>query len=415
MQKFSAATHRETCRVCDGRNLIRALPLEATPVGDAYLPGNRLDEPVGIHPLDLYVCRDCGLAQLLDVINPEILYGNFIYETSVSLGLVEHFEKYAGDVLDRIGPQKGALVVDIGSNDGTLLRFFQKRGMSVLGLDPAKEIAQKATDLGIETLPLFFDFAEAERIRADRGPAAIVTSNNTLANVDDLGDLIAGIRCLLGGDGVFVFETGYVSDLLQKGLFDTVYHEHLSYFAVKSLDVCFSRHGLELIDVERISSKGGSLRGYVQPAGGPRPISGTVAQMIEKEERLGINRIDPFERFADKISDTKIQLNSLLDELKKEEKNVAGYGASVGSTTFLFHFELGERLDFLVDDNPAKHNLFSPGHHIPVLPSRALCERKPEYVLILAWRYAEAITMKHQAYLEQGGRFIVPWPTLKVL
>lgn len=406
---------RDTCRLCGGRDLELVLQLAPTPVGDAYVSVEHLDEVQEIYPLDLFLCRGCSYLQLLDVVDPEVLYGDYIYVTSISLGLAEHFRRYADEVLHRLNPPEGALVVDIGSNDGRLLKFFQSRGMCVLGVEPARHIARRVRKSGIETVPSFFTADLAREIKKEWGPAAIVTANNVFANVDDLDDMVEGMRELLAPDGFFVFETGYIVDLIQNTILDNVYHEHLCYFSIKPLVKFFSGHGLELIEVERVPTKGGSIRGIVQFAGRPRMISPSVSGLITLERELGFDSIAPFKAFASRVEAIKQGLTKVLNDLKVQGKTIAGYGASVGVTTLLYYFDLGNVVKTLFDDNPIKHNLYSPGYHIPVLPSEAIYEQKPDYVLILAWRYAEPIMKKHQRYLEQGGHFIVPLPRVEVI
>lgn len=406
---------RSNCRLCKSTDLEMVLPLAPTPVGDAYVTQDRLREEQAVYPLELFLCKDCGLAQLSDVVNPAILYGHFIYETSISLGLVEHFRQYADEVVQRIQPPSGSLVIDIGSNDGTVLGFFRERGMRVLGVEPAAAIAQKACDRGVETLAGFFSSDLARKLRNDYGPAKIVTSNNTFANIDDLDDIMEGIRALLAPDGVFVMETGYATDLVANRLFDTIYHEHLSYFAVRPLKIFFERHDLELVDAQHIGTKGGSFRVTAQLSGGPCPVLPSVESMIQREEAAGIGRPEAYTTLATDMSQVRDRIIEQVKELKTKGKTVAGYGASVGTTTFLYYLGLKDAFDFIADDNPAKFNMFSPGMHIPVLPSQALLEKRPDYVLILAWRYADAIIKNNQAFLERGGRFIVPWPEIKII
>jgi len=406
---------RSTCGLCGGRNLELVLKLASTPAGDTYVPAGSLKEVQEVFPLDLFLCRACGGVQLLDVVDPKIVYGNYIYETSISLGLAEHFQKSVDKIMGYVKPSKGAFVVDIGSNDGTLLKFFKNQGMSVLGVDPAPHAAQKARDSGIETLQTFFTIDVARKIKDKRGPAAIVTANNVIANIDNLTDMIEGLRELMAYNGVFVFETGYLVDLIQKKLIDNIYHEHLSYYTVRSLEALFRRNGMELIDVERIPTKGGSLRGIVQLRGGGRTISPSVSQLIELETKLGAGHAGVFKDISAEINALKKKLLNFLRDLKTQEKTIAGYGASVGVTTLIYLFGLADILSFIVDDNPSRQNLFSPGHHIPVVSPQVIHERKPDYVLILAWRYSEPIIKKHQAYLKQGGHFIVPLPRLKVI
>src|SRR5262249_4776634 len=229
-----------------------------------YVTAERLNVPQPTFAMTLMMCADCGLAQLPDVVDPEILYRDYIYNTSISLGLVQHFERYAAAVLERVAPAAGSLVVDIGSNDGTLLGAFQRRGMRVLGVDPARDVARKATAAGLETVNAFFSPQLAAELQRDRGGAAIITANNVFANVDDLDEFVDGIRTLLAPDGVFVFETGYFPDLVRQHIIDNIYQEHLSYYGAKPLAAFFPKHGMNLVAMEHEPTKGGSIRGFVQ-------------------------------------------------------------------------------------------------------------------------------------------------------
>ena len=406
---------RDTCRLCDSKDLELVVKLTPTPIGAAYVTADRLGEPQECYPVDLFLCRKCGHAQLLDVINPETLFGEAVEVTSVSLGLVDHLEALTNRIIERAQPLPGSLVVDIGSNDGTLLKFFQQREMRGLGVEPSRYVAGIANKVGVNTLSRLFTAELAQEIRRDQGRAAIITANRVFANIDDLQDIVEGIRTLLSEDGLFVFETGYLVDMLEHTLVDLIYHEHLSYESVRSLQPFFRDNGMELIDVERIPVKGGSLRGFVQHKGGPRSVSPHVAELIALEERLGVDRSEPFLAFADKIKGTKSELGTLLAELKADGKSIAGYGAAVGSTTLIYYLGISNELSYLVDDDSAKWGLYSPGHHIPVMPSSALSEKQPDYVVILAWRYADPIINKHRAYLDAGGHFILPLPDPKVI
>jgi hypothetical protein len=382
---------------------------------DHYVGPDRVEEVQERFPVDLYLCRSCGHAQLLDVINPEFLFREYLYTTSCSLGLAEHFRKYAEQALRRLAPVAGSLVVDIGSNDGSLLRFFQEAGMTVLGIDPACDIARAATASGIETIAEFFTSDLARRLRRQRGPASIVTANNAFAHSDELGDMADGVREILAIDGVFIFEVAYLADLIDKPLFDTIFHEHLCYHSVKPLKHFLERHGMELVSVERIPTKGGSLRSMAQLAGGPRAISSSVSEFLEEESKSRLDRPEVFGVLVDKLEQTRSQVLELVDGIRAGGGTVAGYGASATVTALMHYLDVGTRLAFIVDDNPRKHNRFSPGHHVPVLPSSELYQRKPDYVLVLAWVYAEPILRKHQVFLDQGGRFIIPLPTLRVI
>lgn len=406
---------RDGCRLCGGNNLELALQLTPTPLADAYISGDKISEVQPTFPLDLFLCKDCGFSQLLDIVSPEDVYVEYIYETTSSLGLIEHFQKYADEVAEHIKPPANALVIDLGSNDGTLLRFFKDKGMRVLGVDPAREIAENATKSGIETMPEFFTSELADRIINEHGRAAIITANNLFANVDDLIEMTQNIRRVLSPEGVFIFESFYLADQIKNMVFDFTYHEHLSYFSVKPLEAFFRRQGMELINVKRIPTKGGSLRYTAQLLDGPRKVEPSIVELKAVEENMGIHRLQTFKAFAGKIDEAKAQLLDFLNKAKAAGKTIAGYGASATTTTLIYHFDLEDLLSFIADDYPAKQNLFSPGFHIPVLPAEAIYERKPDYIIILAWRYFEPIIKKHQLFLEKAGHFIVPLPTLKVI
>lgn len=411
----TADFRRANCRLCGADKLKAVLKLSATPSGDAYVSKKSLNDAQQSYPLDLVLCPDCGHSQLSIAINPEILYSHYIYTTSISLGLADHFSDYVREMVSRLNIAKSSLIIDIGSNDGTLLKFFKKEGMKTLGVEPAKHLARKATESGIETLPNFFSSSLAAKIKKNYGCATVVTANNVFANIDDLRDVIQGIRNLLSPEGVFIFETSYLLDVIQKGLIETFFHEHISYFSVKPLQAFFRNNGMELIDAQRISSKGGSVRCTVKLSEGKRKVSKTVSELISLEESAGIHYPEAFMNFSNKMSLLREKLHVLLDDIKSKRQNLAGYGASVGVTTLLYHFDLVKWMEFLADDNPARQGLFSPGYHIPVLSPQAIYDKKIKYVLILAWGYAEPIINKHQDFLRRGGHFIVPLPELKII
>jgi SAM-dependent methyltransferase len=401
--------------LCGTGRLQLALPLEHTPLGDHFVGAERLDQVQEAYPLDLMLCEDCGNVQLQHVVNPEIIYRDYTYTSSVSLGLVEHFQRYADAVLQRVDPRPNVLVVEIGSNEGAMLRAFQKRGLTTLGVDPAREIARCATAAGIETLPCYFTAEVAQTIRDQRGPAAIVIANNVIANIDDLSEVMRGLETLLAPQGVFVFETSYCLDVVQDALLDTIFHEHLTYFSVRPLVPFFRRHGMELIDAQRVATKGGSLRVTAQRAGGSRPVASSVAELQELEASAGLNRLETYRTLAARLDHRKRELHDVLGSWKAQGKTIAAYGAAVGLTTMIYQFGLGKFLSFIVDDNPGKHNLYSPGLHLPTLPSEALYQRKPDYVVVLAWRYVDSILQQHQAFLAQGGQFVTPLPEIRVI
>jgi hypothetical protein len=413
---MSVIHRRDTCRGCDSKHLELVFALKPSPIGDAFVTLEQCATLQPSYPIDLFMCRQCGLAQLSDVIEPSVLYGDYIYVTSSSLGLAEHFEGYAAEVISKCRVPIDSLVVDIGSNDGTLLEKFKMRGMRVLGVEPASHIAKAATAAGVATVSAFFTPDLAAQLARDHGNARIITANNMFANVDDLYSLVKAIECLLAPDGVFVMESSYLGDLVDNLVFDFIYHEHLSSFSVRPVQELFKRVGLELAAVQYVPTKGGSLRYFLQrPASGPMTVDGSVAEMLAQEEKTGLYREETFAAFAAKIDGLKAQLQKFLTEQRKSGKSIAGFGASITGTTLIYHFEIGEFLDYLVDDNTAKQGRYSPGLHLPVLPTSALLDKRPDYVVALAWRYAEPFLLKNRAYLDSGGTVVVPVPEFKII
>lgn len=413
---MSLLKRKKNCRLCNSANLELALPIEASPIGDAYVSREQLHNKQEIYPLDLYLCGDCGHVQNLDVVDPNILFRDYTYVTSSSMGLVEHYRNYADDVVSRLDLKLGSLVVDIGSNDGSLLSFFQGKGFQVLGVDPARRIAEAATARGVCTLAEFFDNSIADSIRKNYGSASLVCANNVFAHADDLAEIVRGIHTLLAEDGVFVFEVSYLVDIVDNFVFDTVYHEHVSHHSIKPLAQFFEGLHMELFDVQRISSKGGSIRCFAQrKPGGVRKVAPIIGELLELEEKRGFSEIDIYRNYAHEISLRKDDLTNLIDEVKAAGKTIAGYGASTTVTTLLWHFQLTQKLEFLADDNALKQGLYSPGCHIPVLSSEELYVRRPDYVVILAWNYADAIIKRHQRFIDEGGKFVVPLPELRLV
>jgi len=408
------------CLLCESSNLVDVVPLEPIPIAtpnfavpaDPVLAREALE---GV-PLDIFQCADCGHLQVGRIGNPDLQYRDYVYTTSLSLGLPDHFRRYAAQVVERYGVAPGAFVVEIGSNDGTLLRAFAESGRRVLGVDPAAAIAAAATQNGIETIGDFFT-EEMGRSIADRyGKADLIVANNMIANVPELHDYMRGIARLLADDGVFAFETQYGADVIDRNLLDTIYHEHISYFLVKPTVAFLKRFGFEAIDVERIPTKGGSIRVAAQVAGGKRPIASAVADLIAAEERNGAFSRAYFERLQRDLSAIKNDLSARVDAINARGKTVGGYGVSVGTTTLLPQFGLIDRLAFLADDDLKKPRfLEGPGYRIPVIGPDELYAQNAGAVVIFAWRYADSIIAKHRRFLDEGGEFIVPLPSVRVI
>lgn len=387
------------CRLCDGP-LDLIVAFTPTPLGDQYL---KAQKPQACYPLDLMACRSCGAVQLADTVNPEAIYTDYIYTTSISPGLDAHFDRYAASVLGRVKPADGSLVVDIGSNDGTLLKAFKRHGQRVLGIDPAASIAQAATAQGIDTYTGFLTPLVVQAIRLGHGPASIVTANHVIANVPDLHGFIDCVKALLAPAGTFVFETGYWPAIMQNRLIDTIEHEHIHYFAVKPLVQLFARHGLYLWHVEEQPTKGGSLRGFVRHARVFVPDEIDLIRLCRGEEQID----SPLRaQWAEALDSLRSEIALCVSTKPKAERWV-GYGAAVGSTLLMHHFGLGDVLTELWDDNASRYGLVSPGFHLPVVaPNHSEADK----IVLLAWRYADRIMAQHP---EHAGKWIIPLPNLR--
>jgi SAM-dependent methyltransferase len=407
---------RDTCRLCKANDLRLVFSLTPTPPGNHFVTAGRLDEKQKCYPLDVYFCNDCTHLQLGHVVNPEILYRKqYSYVSATSPVFVRHLRDFACDITDRYRLNPGGLVIDVGSNDGTALRFFQEQGYRVLGIDPATEIADRANRSGIETLCEFFGLEVAEKFAPSYGPAALITAHNSFAHIDDLETAVKGAKTWLADDGLLVVEVGYLLDVYQNMWFDTIYHEHLDFHSVAPFVAFFARLGMQVVEVIRTSSQGGSIRVIVQKDGGGHPVNESVQELIALERRAGLQDAESFVKYGERIEGVKEKLTGLLAEVARQGKSVAGFGAPTKATTLLYHFNLASALAFLVDENPLKQGMYTPGSHIPVYSAEAIYERRPDYLLILAWNFAEDIMRRHSKYRDMGGHFIVPMPEARII
>lgn len=407
---------RNDCRLCNSKNLNSVIKLEETPPANAFINEEELHIKQKTYPLELLFCQDCNHLQLSTVVDPKKLFEKYVYVSGTSKVFVKHFEKYADFIIKNYSPKKENLIIDIGSNDGTLLSFFKSKGYKILGVDPAIKIAESATKKGIETITAFFNKDLTKKIIKHFGKASIITANNVFAHSNELDEIIDSAKLLLNEEGLFIFEVSYLVDVYEKSLFDTIYHEHLAYHSVKPLKAFFDKHNMELIDVKRIDTHGGSIRGVVQKKNGTRKVESSVDELIKLENNLGFSDAKTFNDFSNKISKIKNELKEFLISLKKEGKSIAGFGAPAKATTLMYQFGFNKDLiDFIVDDNPLKQNTFTPGIHIPVVSSKAIKERKPDYLLILAWNFSDSIIKNHSYFSAQNGKFIVPLPQLKII
>jgi SAM-dependent methyltransferase len=403
---------RTTCRLCDSSEFERVIGLTPTPPANELVQETALAQTQTAYPLDVYRCASCGHLQLLDIVDPRILFSTYLYVSSTSPVMVNFLANQAQTMIDRLGLKPGDLVVEFGSNDGTLLRFFRDAGMRVVGIDPAANIAPD--EPGIEAIKGFFDSRVAVQVRERLGPAALVCAYNVCAHIDDLQEVARGVKTLIGDSGHFVFQVGYLLDVYQKTLFDTIYHEHLDFHHVEPLCGFFARHRMNLLHVERSDIQGGALIGYAGGSG--KAADQTVAELITLEQSAGLDRAETFREYAKKIDVRKNELMSVLQGLKSRGKSIAGYGAPAKATTLMHHFALDRALiDYIVDDNPLKQGMYTPGLHVPVVATTEIYRRKPDYVLVLAWNFAESIVAKHRDYAGNDGRFIIPLPDLQII
>ncbi len=409
---------REDCRVCRERSLEPFLYLGQLPLANGFLRPEELDSPEATFPLRVAFCRNCSLVQLQDIVAPELLFRDYPYFSSASSPLLEHFRKLGEVILDRFVSDPGELVVEIGSNDGILLQRLKGK-VRILGVDPANNIAREANRRGIETLPEFFDASAAARIRTHYGPAKVVVASNVVAHVDDLDDLLAGVQTLLGYDGVFVFEVHWVWDLVSHRGFDQIYHEHVSYFGLQPLERLFSRFGFTVFDAAVLPMHGKLLRVFTKKTENPESAPAdtpSLRAIRESEETAGLADLDTFRTFAASVNQTKEGLVSLLKGLKRQGKRIVGYGAPAKGNILLNYCGIGpELIEYLTDTTPAKQGRYSPGMRIPIYPPERAAVDQPDYYLLLAWNYADAILEKEKEFRARGGKFIIPIPEPRIV
>ena len=398
------------CRGCKSGRLYLFLPLGDHPLANGFLREDQLSEPEARFPLDAHVCLDCGLIQVADQVPPGY-FRHYVYIPSASDQMHGHFAGLADEVRQRFLPASGDLTIDIGCNDGLFLSFLDQQGRRTLGIDPATNVIELAREKGVEVVNEYFTPDLARRVRDEYGPAAVVVSTNTFHHIGDLDPFTLGVSHLLGENGVFVVEVPHALELVEQNEFDGIYHEHVSQFTAKSFVEHFRRFGLEVFDLQPLAVHGGSMRVFARLSTDGVGVPAGVQEWIDREADRGLFLPDTYDDFRGRVERIRVELVERLRELKAGGAAIAGYGASARGNTLLNYDGIGpETLDYVADRNPLKHGLYTPGMHIPVLPAERLLEDRPDYLLVIAWNFADEIIRQLDGYRRSGGKFILPIP-----
>lgn len=410
------SVNKNPCILCGESAVAPFLNLGESALANAFLSAQQLSEDEAKHPLRVGYCCSCSHVQLLELVPPPEIFSDYLYVSSASDTLVKHLAGLARIMVERCGLNADDLVVDVGCNDGTLLSGFVQAGQrNVLGIDPAANLADSVRANGAEVISTFFDTDSVGEIKAKYGAASVITMTNTFPHIPDLPGLMNAVDELLAPDGTFVLEAHYLLDLLEQGAYDTVYHEHVSYWAFRPMQRLFQARGFEAISVERLPIHHGQLRVFVRRAGQVKPDA-SVAEIEALEIARGLDKVETFERFAERVYAGKFVLRDMVARLREKGHRVAGYGAPAKGNTLLGFLQMGPQdIDYICDRSPLKQGRFTPGTHIPVVPAERLLEDQPDYTILFAWNFAEEIMLQQKAYLDQGGRFIIPIPDVRVL
>jgi SAM-dependent methyltransferase len=402
------------CRSCGSEKTKRVVDLGSMPLANRLLDESGLAKPEPCFPLDVLFCEDCALVQISETVPPEQLFSDYVYFSSVSDAVVSNAKSIADRLASERHLSKTSLVAEAASNDGYLLKHYQALGIQVLGIEPAQNIAAHANAAGIRTRCAFFGREGAARMKDEGLAADVFHANNVVGHVADLNGFLAGIAILLKPDGVASLEAPYVRDLIDHLEFDTIYHEHLCYFSLTSIGRALKRHGLIVSDVEHIPIHGGTLRYFVSHQGAT--VHARVTELLAEEEKRGLTGFAYYSDFAQRIATLKIDLKRTLEDLKKQGKSIVAYGASAKGSTLLNTFGIGKNeLDFMVDRSPVKQGRYTPGTHLKIMAPETLLEAQPDYLLLLTWNFADEILAQQKQYLENGGKVIIPVPSVHIV
>jgi SAM-dependent methyltransferase len=410
----SIATKR--CRFCGAGVQRTFVDLGMSPLCESYLSAADLNRGETFYPLHTYVCEQCFLVQLEQYESAENIFSDYAYFSSYSDSWLKHCENYCDKMIRQLALDKRSFVVEVASNDGYLLQYFVRKNVPVLGIEPAANVAKAAVDKGVPTLVRFFGVQAAKDLAAEGRCADLVLGNNVLAQVPDLNDFVEGLQILLKPEGVLTLEFPHLLRLIERNEFDTIYHEHFSYFSMLTTVRILEAHGLKAFDVEELSTHGGSLRVYAcRSEARTHKVEASVAKVISDEKSAGLASIEGYESFAQQVKQTKWALVEFLMTAAKQGKRVAGYGAPGKSATLLNYCGIGRDLiEYTVDRSPYKQGRFLPGSHIPIYHPDRIRETKPDYVVILPWNLKDEILSQLQYIREWGGRFVVPIPNVTI-
>lgn len=406
-------THRNKCRLCESKNFSLAVKMAPIPPQEIYLDSATAAREIKRFPVDIYFCNDCGHVQQLDILDSETLWQGYSYESSKAKGMSKHFSDFTDSVLREHAPSKDkSYVLDIGSNDGALLSCFKREGYKVLGIDPAKNLAEQATRVGIPTRADLFTVATANEILQSEGKATIITAFNAFAHADDLKSIAQGVRLLLDDEGVFYFEVQYLLDVLDKVLIGTIFHEHMSHHSLIPMMNFLEAQGMEVIDVIRVPVQHGALIGKVQLKGGVKPIHNRVKELVILEQSRQLQSLHTIKEFGVKVDALRVQAVEFRLKVEQENASVAGYGAARSGQSLISQLQLDGVIEYIVDNHPQKVGKYPAGDGIPVIATQELQARKPDYTVILAWVHVKVIIENNYSYLKQGGTFVVLTPKL---
>lgn len=405
---------RSTCRLCDSALLNKVLDFCPSVPVDNYRPRMHKNIDSASYGMDLYLCQDCGHAQLLDVVAPDILFGDYIYTSSSSPGLEAHFRELVATIFEKFSLSPDDLVIDVGCNDGLLLSLFKSKGVRTLGIDPARAALDAAKLRGLETFEAFLTAESVNTVVSDHGHASLVTATNVFSHADDMVGFAGAVHALLKADGWFVFEVSYLKNLLFSGVWDYVYHEHLAHHSIRPLTSFLRRIGFDLISVQQLPIKGGSLRCFAQKTSSPRGLAMEIAELLVEEELQGLYALETYRRVAKCRSELRALTDRLCSSIPKPSV-IASYGASATCTVLSQELGYAHRISFVVDDNGYRQRTLSPGFLVPVLSCDELERLKPQLLIISAWRFRDKILAQCDKYLQNGGKIYVPLPTPHII